>query len=237
MQQYLTSKKSLYHSHLILLLAIALWYFPYSQQIWLAVDGAIFNILNGSLVDAPKAQFFWGMLNHKREVWLNMVAALGISSYAIYANAPGTRLKLLLRITYFIIFLEVALWIQNYIVDDVLLIMRHSPSLELKPHVMLSKVLNNPLIKDSSGTQSCLPAGHAFALLYWAGFTWICCKRNIGYVALALALFLCLPRLFSGAHWFSDVVVTGVLAWIWVSWGCQLYKLATQLIIPKRSSL
>lgn len=222
MRNYLYNRQSLYASHIALGIAILLWYLPITNHYWLVIDGAIFKLLNNSLIDAVNWQYFWGLLNHKREVWLNIVLAIGINIYAICTAAKGKKIKLLLTISYFILFLEAALFIQNFIVDDVLHIMRDSPSITLKAKVMLSETLNNPLIKDSSNGQSCFPAGHAFALLYWAGFTYYCCKKNIGYLAIFIAIFLCLPRLFSGAHWFSDVLVTGILSWLWLSWAAFL---------------
>jgi membrane-associated phospholipid phosphatase len=160
--------------------------------------------------------YFWGYLNHPVENWLNLVCMLAINILIITLEPDkANKIKTGLKVIYFWIFFQLGLLILHWIFKDLLHINRLSPSAVMEPLVKLSEVLHNPDIKDSS--RNSFPAGHTFVAVYWLGFTLLSTKNKIiSIVTIIIASLLILPRLFSGAHWFTDILVTTILSLIWL---------------------
>ncbi len=212
----------LFRSHLLLFVALFLWFNPGTHALCVACDKAIFYALNGSLQHHPAWQSFWGMLNHRSETTYNLVLACCFNLWAIWQTKdPKTRKQVIKGFIACWICFELVFCLQEYFFHDFLILARHSPSLVLEPSLRLSVQLQDPNIKDIS--RHCFPGGHAFALLYWALFSLMLSPKRIGIFGLIFALFLCLPRLFSGAHWMSDIVFSGLLAFACFAWTCVLF--------------
>ncbi len=207
-------------SHGALLSALLLWFLPFSHPFCKKFDNAIFYALNGSLGESVAWQYFWGMLNHRREVMLNLILAAVLNIGSIIMAADRQQRKIRIKQTvYFWIFFEIGFMLQDGLFNHWLHVTRDSPSLVLQPVLKLSTLLNNSNIKDTS-THS-FPGGHAFALVYWASFTRLCAPKKIATLGISISLILCLARLFSGAHWFSDVLFSSLLALVWLGWTLQ----------------
>ena len=180
------------------------------------IDSQAFLVLNGSLLDDPLLQTFWGLLNHKRESFFNILMALIINGITLLCTRdPKLRKIRFFKLLYFWFCFEIGFLAQDWFFHTYLHIQRLSPSLVLTPVYRLSKILNNPLIKDFSINS--FPSGHAFAMIYWSSFTYVCSPKKVGIPALCLGLFFCIPRLVSGAHWLSDVVFSALLALAWLA--------------------
>ena len=204
-------------SHLAFLIALLLWFMPLTHPLCQSLDNNVFFFLNGSLSAHPLWQSFWGILNHRREVMLNLVSAALLNIWAILQTRdPLLRKKRIKQTLYFWVFFEIGFMLQDSFFHHLLHVTRHSPSLTLQPVMKLSVLLNNPNIKDVSFHS--FPSGHAFALVYWASFTLLCAPRKIGLFGILMSIMLCCARLFGGAHWFSDVLFSALLALVWLSW-------------------
>jgi membrane-associated phospholipid phosphatase len=85
-------------------------------------------------------------------------------------------------------------------------------------------------IKD--GSSKSFPGDHGTtALLFAASFTYLAGWR-LGLLACFYAAFLCLPRLITGAHWLSDIVVgSGSITLFFMAWAIYtpLFKRVTEL--------
>lgn len=210
-------------SHLLFFLALFAWFNPITHALCVSADQALFYLFNGSLLNYPAWQTFWGMLNHRRETSYNLILAVCFNLWAIFAiKNPIQRKSCIKYFIYFWICFELVFCLQQYFFHGFLHLTRASPSLVLRPSIRLSEVLSNPHIKDVS--KDCFPSGHAFALLYWALFSLYLSPKRIGILGFVFALFLCLPRLFSGAHWMSDVLFSGLLAAICFAWTLVLLQ-------------
>lgn len=189
------------------------------------IDVQVFNCLNSTLVDHPFLQSFWGILNHKLESSINLIIAFSINLFTIlFTRNPVLRKTRFFQLLYFWVCFEIGFLIQDWFFHSYLAIMRSSPTLVITPVLRLSQVLHNPLIKDFS--EHSFPSGHAFAMIYWSSFTYLCSPKKIGILAVCLGVFLCIPRLVSGAHWLSDVLFGALLAlgWLWLTIQTPLYK-------------
>ncbi len=209
--------KLLIISHIALLSALVLWFVPITHHFFQDLDNTVFLQLNGSLINKPFWQVFWGLLNDRRETKLNLLFAALINIWAILATPDKVKQKVRIKqILYFWICFQLGFMLQEGLFNTWLHVARDSPSLVFKPIVKLSQILQTTNLKE--GTLHSFPSGHAFSLIYWASFTLLCSPRYIGIIGLIFAILLCLPRLFIGAHWLSDEVFSMLIALVWLSW-------------------
>lgn len=209
--------KLLIISHIALLSALVLWFVPVTQPFFQELDNTVFLKFNGSLINKPFWQVFWGLLNDRRETKLNLLFAALINIWAILATPDRVKQKVRIKQTlYFWVCFQLGFMLQEAIFNTWLHVARDSPSLVFKPIVKLSQILQTTNLKE--GTLHSFPSGHAFSLIYWASFTLLCSPRYIGIIGLIFAILLCLPRLFIGAHWLSDEVFSMLIALVWLSW-------------------
>ncbi len=191
---------------------IMLWVLPASNEFCKQIDAQAFNYLNKSLLQSHSWQLFWGYLNHPNETWLNLILMGGINILAVTCLPKYKRTSAIAKLIYFWIFFQFVLLFTHQLFANWLHIERDSPSLVLHTWVLLSDNLNMNLKVASC---HCFPAGHALVLVFWAGFTSLYAPRWFRPVLWFVAILFSLPRLFSGAHWLSDIVFTAGYAWLW----------------------
>lgn len=122
--------------------------------------------------------------------------------------------------------MQMAFLIKDVIFVTILELKRQSPSMVLKPFINLSELFDSTSVKISSG--SSFPGGHAFSAAFWAIFTCTFAKKKYWILVWAVAFPIIINRLFSGAHWLSDVVVGVLLAWFMVSASTIILALYTK---------
>lgn len=194
-----------------------LWFSPITHDFCQSLDVYIFKTLNGSLENNPSAQWFWGILNHRLETKLNLLIAALFNMFGIFMTKNQELRKIRIKQTlYFWVCFQLGFMLQDNLFNRYLEIKRDSPSLVFPNSVHLSTLWQNINIKDSS--QHSFPSGHAFSMIYWALFTLLSAPKKVSIVGFIFAVMLCVPRLVSGAHWFSDVIFSALLAFIWLSW-------------------
>ena len=219
-------------THIALSTALILWFSPITQPFCKQLDIWIFEAFNGSLTYGWW-QKFWGILNHRREVTVNLIFAALLNVWAIGSTKnKSLRVIRIKQLLYFWICFEIGFTLQDVIFNKWLCVQRDSPSLVLQPVIKLSEILQNINIKDSS-THS-FPGGHAFALAYWASFSWLISPKKIAFISVLFAGLLCFPRLMSGAHWASDVLFSILIALLWLSWTLYL-PIYGRIVKPKTS--
>jgi membrane-associated phospholipid phosphatase len=198
---------------LLVALAVFIWFLPLTHNLCVQIDTKAFHALNGSLQFSHLWQLLWGYLNHPNENWLNVVLMAGINIIGVFSLPPSRRPAALAGILYFWLFFQLALTTTHVIFSDWLSVGRESPSLVLTPSVVLSDALNMPHLKVYS--ENSFPAGHTLVLFFWASFSVLYCKPWVRKIIYAMVIMFTLPRLFSGAHWLSDVVFTIFYALFW----------------------
>jgi Kdo2-lipid A phosphotransferase len=88
-------------------------------------------------------------------------------------------------------------------VRDLLQLYRDSPTLAFPMSIRLSDEISWLSIKDYSNKS--FPADHATTALLFATTYAFFSRGALRWSAIGYGIFLCLPRLFAGAHWFSDI--------------------------------
>lgn len=219
--------------------ALLLWLLPTTHPFCVYLDTNLFELLNNSLRYSHAWQLFWGYLNHPHESWLNVVCMVAINILGIFSLEQTKRKQAFASILYFWLFYQLVLFLTHAMFSDLLHIHRDSPSVVLNSSVILSKTLNMPTLKVFSN--NCFPAGHALVAAYWAGFSMFYAKPWVRGIIFMTATLLVLPRLFSGAHWLSDVVFSTFYGLLWLSLARHnpLFKYLTQhlLRVPQREAV
>lgn len=215
---FLHAKNSILVHLTILFLLLSIWYLPFIGSLLHQLDLKIFLNFNKSLTFSKTWEYFWGYLNHPNESWLNLVGMLGINILAIVRSDSNVRKRNIILSLYFWFFFQFVLLITHFIFSDILYIRRSSPSLFTSPYIMLSKSLGIADIKDNS--QNCFPAGHALVAIYWLSFMFMLKVKSVNKLVVLGAILMCLPRMFSGAHWASDIIFTAIYARLWFFISC-----------------
>ncbi|MEZ5435814.1 MAG: phosphatase PAP2 family protein [Pseudomonadales bacterium] len=188
---------------------LASWLFPATRSLWDAADKAVFFTLNGSLHPAPSPWGeFWALLNFRLMDLLPLFALLPfllIPDVIIPRAQRATAcihlaLILLCMLVIRVVFKEIT---------EALDWRAYSPTRTLQPAYFLSEMYPHLNPKDASSNS--FPGDHAAVLMIVTSFLLLQrINRWSAYFLLVFCLFA-IPRMFSGAHWMTDVVVGGTL--------------------------
>jgi Kdo2-lipid A phosphotransferase len=190
---------------------VLLWFWPITHEPLAWLDESVFKTLNGTLSWGDLWLRFWGALNHRAESKFSFFFTATVHIITVVLTPAPKRRELMPHLLFLWCFYEVIYVSKNYFFETLLDIKRLSPSLVFKDETLyLSKLLGNHRIKDISTV--CFPSGHTLFSLYWGIMSYKLMPSPYNRWALGLAVFMSLPRMISGAHWFSDVVFAALLA-------------------------
>ena len=193
---------------------------PPTDAMWRAFDTAIFRFLNNAVVGHPVQQAFWAVANIK--ITDIFGAAFLLSSFLIYAfEGQGVeRRRRFAQLMYALLWFEISILVCKQVYTPICEghgLSRHSPTLVIQDALMLSEIVPWAKIKDSS--YFCFPADHASIVFQWCAFLWFFAGWRRGASVLLCSLFFLLPRLISGAHWTSDLIVgSGSVVLVALAW-------------------
>ncbi|HSX12114.1 MAG TPA: phosphatase PAP2 family protein [Rhabdochlamydiaceae bacterium] len=205
--------------HLLIALLAASFLLPWTRPLWDQLDSFIFTKLNQSLHLGEGYKTFWALANHRYADWLEDIFILSFYSLSIFKAVKFQRLRRTSQFIFCVLYIALTIILVNRLCfRDLLSMRRFSPTLTIDGCVRLSEELPWLDIKDE--TTKSFPGDHATsALLFALTYAFISGKR-LGTAAIFYAIFLCLPRLIAGAHWFSDIAVgTGCIVLFSLAWG------------------
>lgn len=207
------------------ILLFASWaYSDSARAVWDQIDQAVFFALNGSLDGNPAWQRLWA---HGNSHACDFVSAAILGSLLLhFMLADGA--KHLTERAAIGIFIGLSLVVTGAAGGMMLDEPRASASLVLKPVHYLSELVTDVKTKDRSGNS--FPGDHATVLWMVTLCFWYFGGRRYGLAALGVALLFVLPRLFAGAHWFTDVTA-GALALSLASAAILLYTPLHRMVI------
>lgn len=204
--------------HLLIAFLIGTFLWAPTRFLWERLDTAFFQLFNGSLRGRPNWQLFWAFANHRLADWIEDICILAFFVVSVLRSPKEMRLR---KISAFI-FSAIAIALIIYFVNRMLFrsyvhIPRDSPTLTFDTSVRLSQEIPWMRIKD--GSPKSFPGDHATTALIFASSFFYFAGWRQGLVAIFYAAFLCLPRLVTGAHWLSDVLIgSGSIALFFMSW-------------------
>ena len=193
---------------ILLVLAVNCYKFnnPYYRFVfWL--DSETFFLLNGSLLYNKYWAFLWGYLNHFNETYLNLIPVFGL--FFLLLHRLGCSFKEgCYRFFYYMFTLQLVIYSHKHIYTFI----RISPSYFYPDNfVSIVELLGNENLKWNSSHS--FPSGHSLALFYFFFFVQSCKDKLVTRLALFIAFFFSVPRLFGGAHWISDILYSILLAY------------------------
>jgi Kdo2-lipid A phosphotransferase len=202
--------------HVIAVLIGASMIWPVSAGLWLDISSDVFFALNGSLLWNENWAITWAALNTKTYDILGAVLMFLPSVWYMISGRNHNAKERISRTS--------VAWggvILIVFTSKVLLpsIDFHSPTLVLKPAVFLNELV--PWIDAKWESKNSFPGDHAVAAFAYAGLVFLLLDKKTALLSVMFGILYSVPRLFSGAHWLSDELVGGGMAFFitmgWIS--------------------
>lgn len=208
--------------NLLALTLLASWRWPPARLLWDRFDLAVFHLLNAPLASNAAWAHIWGVCNMRL---VDLGFGLIMLCILVRGNFIFTAAQVRQALYAFVALLVLLLLIRAGPLNELVKAMhwqRASPSLTVDGAVRLTALFpewaRDWHLKDSSGRS--FPGDHASVLLLWAIFLSPFAQGWRRWLVWGLALLFMLPRLVSGAHWLSDVLVGSVLLGLTaIGWG------------------
>lgn len=208
--------------NLLALVLLASWRWPPTRLLWDRLDAEVFHLLNAPLASSAAWAQVWAVCNMRP---VDLGVGLIMLGFLVKADwiFPAARVRQALYA--FLALLLLLLLIRAGPLAELVKTMdwqRASPSLTVDGAVRLADLFpawdRQWHMKDAS--RRSFPGDHASVLLLWAMFLSPFARGWRRWLVWCLALLFALPRLVSGAHWLSDIVVGGFfLAFTAIGWG------------------
>ncbi|MBT6275764.1 MAG: phosphatase PAP2 family protein, partial [Chromatiales bacterium] len=162
-----------------------------------------FNVFHGHLAHSGRAwHLFWAATNTRLFDGVSASVFGFIFFTYIWAGGWDAVPKRVAQGVFLAGFTVIVLYIST---KQIFVFERFSPSLVLEPVVRLSTLITEVKVKDASG--NAFPGDHGTAVMLFTCFIWAFAGRRRGLAALGVACFVVLPRMVSGAHWITDLLV------------------------------
>ena len=189
------------------------------EIIWQGLDTRIFRTLNSTVTSEGVLTQFWGWTNSKTFDRATFLVMLGICVYLFYTSARKDRIAVTAKITAITILILIGLLISKKVIGD---FYHPSPGFMLTPYNNINDYISGYGVKTA--TDNSFPGDHAMTSALFAGGVILLFKRPyVAAFSILLMVFVSVPRLAGGGHWFTDVIVGGgaacliLLPWLAIS--------------------
>ena len=210
--------KKLTLCHLTALLLLLSWSLNITHSFWEEADISFYKMLTELIKDNYISQVFWAVSNHNLTDWLHDVVMLVF--FAIYVTKKTDKpLKIkIAELVFFALLMGFTIILINrYLCLDVLHIQRKSPSLICDFAINLSQKVDWIKVKNHSVTS--YPGDHGTTAILFAMCMWHLLGKRAGLIAFFYSIYWILPRLVTGCHWLTDVIMGSfVISIIVISW-------------------
>ena len=200
---------------LTILLCIS-YFLPFTKDVWNTLDRKCFYVLNSSLVDSPNWRFFWSVLNSRLGDWLSELIPITLLLLSIFELKGRARKKQAYELLFLVIITTFTLvCINKLLITKIFHIYRESPTLVLGQGESLAKAF--PFLNNKDASVQSFPGDHATRIFLVSFLMFSQCRKEIAWTGFLSGLIFVLPRLFSGAHWLTDIIfgalVIATLVW------------------------
>lgn len=198
--------KGLFYSYGIAAVLVVSYIWPLTRAFWDFADAHVAFALNSLVETSPTQQLFWAFMNLRVSDYIAAVVLFTVlATYVVRGAGAPARVRLARAILAGVMLLVLVTVTREFLFKDV---SRDSPSLVLEPFTVLSEHVSLD-VKDHSNQS--FPGDHATVLATFTFLLWFFAGWRYGLASAVLAVFFVLPRLVSGAHWFTDVTIGGVV--------------------------
>lgn len=177
-----------------------------TRMLWDSLDRHIAFGLNSLVQTSRPEQLFWAFANLRVFDYIAAFILFGVlACYVLRGTNAPREVRFARAVVVCVLLVLLVAFTREFLFKDVA---RESPSLVLQPFTLLSE--HTPFDAKDHSTQS-FPGDHATVVATFTFLLWFFAGRRYGLVSALLATLFILPRLVSGAHWFSDAVIGGVV--------------------------
>lgn len=191
------------------------WYLPENHGFWFTVDKNIFYFFNHLVAESKAFLYFVAFTNFRAFDAVAFLFMLFIFLYYFFRqDAPGKRRMFCMGVAmlFGVILVKLA--------DGRLDINRLSASAyfdSIHEPVNFVSQMTGWHVKDRSGTS--FPGDHGMMLLIFTSFMGKYFGKRAFFTSLLVFIIFSLPRIMSGAHWFTDIAVGSVsIVLVVMSW-------------------
>ncbi|MBR9858616.1 MAG: phosphatase PAP2 family protein [Gammaproteobacteria bacterium] len=206
-----------------------LLFFSWLSGYWQDLDEAVFWWFNGRLITVPGFAELVAVVNQR---WIDGAVALLMAGFVlrhawVVTGRERARIGCLLLLMAGCFSLQAA-------AGKVLPIERPSPTVVYQQAERVSQLVPHIKAKDASGDS--FPSDHGIGFATFLLFACYRFPRRYLYAVVPLVLALAMPRVMSGAHWFTDFICGSIpLALITGAWLFHTpiaYRLTEAMIMP-----
>lgn len=197
------------------ILLFASWQLPEAHGFWQVLDEGVFRFFNDLLPQSKVFMYFVALVNLRPFDAVSFCFMLAIFYDYYRKKSPEGKRQLFCVGLVMLLTAVVAKYVDTHWIN----IARSSPSSFFADANLVSE-LSGWSVKDMTG--DCFPGDHGMMLLIFSFYMLRYCGRRAFARCLAVVVVFSLPRLMSGAHWLTDIVV-GSLSLVLVICGWLLY--------------
>jgi membrane-associated phospholipid phosphatase len=180
------------------------WLIPVTRGLWDVLDETMFFNLNGLVANSVFSQSFWAIANWRPFDIIAAMLILAIGFSWIYKLPLEKRLPALSGLGVLLVIIlttrfsaAFVLYLTDY--------QRYSPSITLSPTYRLSELVTWIDAKDYH--KDCFPGDHGYVVIVCIVFFFLQAGRRWGIASVILLSPFILPRMVSGAHWATDIII------------------------------
>lgn len=191
-------------------LLVISWIVPVTRLFWDYLDAMTYLWMHHFFLQTDFQQKFWAVMNSRIADHVSQAIFVLILVRYMFSDKGQFVRKRAWQVVFVLVAVVISIIVSKTVQHELskhLSIKRDSPSIVLGHEVVLSKVLPGlENVKDASSRS--FPGDHAMTLILLCGFIF-CLTKKVGFriVAVVMALFFLMPRLISGGHWLTDLVM------------------------------
>lgn len=192
------------------------WFFTLTHPLWEKADFTFYRWVSSFIETSTFWQSFWAISNHNLADWFHDVIMIAFfAAYFIKKTDKSLSCKISEMIFFSLLIGLTIILINRHLCLDVLEIHRKSPSLICDFGVDLSKKLSWIRVKGHSVTS--YPGDHGTTAIMFAMCIWHLMGAKAGLIAFLYSIYWIMPRLVTGCHWLTDVIMGSLAISIFIT--------------------
>ncbi len=182
------------------------WLLTITHGWWEFLDTKFYFWVNSFIETSYFWQNFWAIASHSVLDWIHDLVMIAFFLSYVYQKDDKPKLYKFSEVLFFSFTIAFSvLFINRYIFADIFQIHRWSPSLFYDSGTFLSEKVHWLKVKDRS--RESYPGDHGTTALFFVLIVFHLKGLKNGIIAFLYSLYWQLPRLVTGSHWLTDLLM------------------------------